>query len=835
MMRILACVWVLLLGAAAAMADEGAVRLDALGGWSIVVADDATPSERYAAAEFQSLLGQLTGTTLPIEPPGHGNARHIFIGTGAAAAAGKLGFDTTGMGEEAFRIRIAKKAVVIAGGRPRGTLYGVYEFFERYCGVRFLTFDHTYFPEVGEQHFLPEADFTYSPPFSFRSSYYKENFDRPEFAVRLRVNTVTTEEKLGGSTRQSLINHTYAKWITPEKFGKAHPEYFALVDGARKCSGSAWDTEPCVSNPDVIRIITQCVLDEIAANPAMENISVSQNDNSAYCRCAECEDINQREGTPAAANLALVNAVAEAVEKKFPLVKVGTLAYSYTRTPPKTFGPRKNVQVQLCSAECCVLHPINDATCEMNHQFCADLQKWKAVTDNIWVWNYNTNFNYYDLPFPNLRAIGPNVLFFLASHAKGVFMQANGNGNSGEMCDLRNYVMARCLWDPTQDSWTLTEEFCRLHYREAAPFILDYLKLIHDNAEAKHVHPNCGAAPIELGLDLSIGRESMALFAKALAAATTDSVRARVEKASIPAYRTTILTNGRPWKVEGGVCKRDLPVEDKELVSTYVELCKKYNMSMVSEMLPATVYFERPQNVEAMPVVRIENDVWRLTVLPEENGKLIEMFHKPSGRHFLPAINHENILQGAVDEPAQVGFTSNAYTLFHAETKDNKIYLTRSLDDGSTVERWIGLNAAHPEIIEFESKLTHRGPEPKVYQFRVRPEFDAFAESTAPDVLGVYIKDSAWKRINRDWKDIDGPDQPILAAAKGGGFSYFNARTGAGVAISFPPESVKLPQLRWLPLFQQVNLELFTQVRELKPGESLDMAYQFRVLSEPPK
>ena len=246
---------VCVLGAATALA--GSLTPEKMSKWRIVVADDAIPSERYAAEEFKTLFRQLAGTDLPIVAQPKGKSGNIYVGPGAVAKAGKLSFDAAAMGEEALRIRIAPKNMAIAGGRTRGTLYGVYEFFERYCGVRFLTFDQTHVPENAKTQPLPETDFSYTPPFSFRWSYYKENSDRPEFAARLHVNTVIKDEKLGGSTRQTLIGHSYARWINPEKYGKTHPEYFALVDGERKCNIAAASTEPCVTNPEVIDIITQ--------------------------------------------------------------------------------------------------------------------------------------------------------------------------------------------------------------------------------------------------------------------------------------------------------------------------------------------------------------------------------------------------------------------------------------------------------------------------------------------------------------------------------------------------------------------------------------------------
>ena len=76
--------------------------------------------------------------------------RHIFIGASKMLQCSNVGFSIDDFGEEDLRIIISAENIAIAGGRPRGTLYGVYTFLEDYLGVRFLTHDHTHVPPVGD-------------------------------------------------------------------------------------------------------------------------------------------------------------------------------------------------------------------------------------------------------------------------------------------------------------------------------------------------------------------------------------------------------------------------------------------------------------------------------------------------------------------------------------------------------------------------------------------------------------------------------------------------------------------------------------------------------------
>jgi len=563
------------------------VNLANLSDWDIIIAEDTRSCEIYAAEEFQSHFAQASGLHLPIirqANPTTNGQRHIFVGSSPAMVTSKVGFNTDDFGEEDFRIVVRDDNIAIAGSPKagtRGTLYGVYTFLEDYVGVRFLTDDHTYIPAIGTWRVVGPLDRFYHPPLRFRWSYYGETNQNPAFATRMRINTVASDAKLGGKTGLNLINHSFFHYLPSQKYGKEHPEYFALVDGERKLEMGGGGPELCLTNPDVLQIVTDTILDALKKQPDMENISVSQNDNDKYCRCPQCAAIDEREGTPMGSLLMFVNAVAEAVAKEYPDVMIGTLSYWYSRKPPKTIKPRPNVQIQLCSIECCILHPINDPNCEKNVQFCQDLANWGNMCKNISIWNYNTNFSNYLLPCPNLWVIEPNIRYFVANNAIGIFMQAAGNALGAELSDLRNYVMANLLWDPTRSGRKLTDEFLDLHYGCSAEPIRRFINLTHQHALASGLHRNCFGRAKDYAIDETIVRAGLDAFAEAIEMAESDTVRARVEKASICAYRAAIEPI---WyikdhsKVDSTLTERMRP-----LVRRFLELCETYGVTNVSE------------------------------------------------------------------------------------------------------------------------------------------------------------------------------------------------------------------------------------------------------------
>ncbi|RKU31609.1 hypothetical protein C6497_01400 [Candidatus Poribacteria bacterium] len=540
--------------------------------WKIGTPNQATTSEQYAAEEFQRLFKPAIQLALPLETIDEPNNDKDQVTI----------MSLSSLDEEEISIIVDQSYIQISGGLPRGVLYAVYQFLEELIGIRFITSDHTFIPDDSEMQ-IPCGIYTYNPPFSFRWSYYRENSNSPEFAAKRKVNTITDAENLGGKTQQNLINHSFHFLVPFNLYGEDHPEYYALHEGERDTDTHGGGPQLCVTNADVIEIAANTAIQHLTDNPNISNISVSQADTARYCRCDTCEELNQAEDSPMGSQLTFVNAVAERIEKVHPNVSVGTLAYWYTRQAPKTVRPLPNVQIQLCSIECCTFHAIDNPDCEKNQAFCSDTIDWGKICNDIWIWNYNTNFRCYDLPHPNLRCIGPNVRYFLRNNAKGVFMQANGNGLTGEFSDLRNYLISQLIWNPHLNEQEILSEFVELHYEDAASAIMDYIDFLHDNVETKGLHPGTFPSPADVGLDGESSRRIFEFFDEALKLAPNSEIKARVEKASIPAYKAMIVAGG----IDG--------IKRRNTVAEYIALCNRYGMTHAAEHQTAEDYFEQLQ------------------------------------------------------------------------------------------------------------------------------------------------------------------------------------------------------------------------------------------------
>ena len=113
--------------------------------YKIVIPAGAIPAEVTAAEELRDSLRKISGAELEIVRD-ETVSPAIFVGNSARAAA-LTGVDFSTLKPDEIILKRVGDDLVLAGQRPRGSLYAVYEFLECFYGVRFWTADASLYPK----------------------------------------------------------------------------------------------------------------------------------------------------------------------------------------------------------------------------------------------------------------------------------------------------------------------------------------------------------------------------------------------------------------------------------------------------------------------------------------------------------------------------------------------------------------------------------------------------------------------------------------------------------------------------------------------------------------
>ena len=369
--------------------------------------------------------------------------------------------EKTDLNKDFISIDYKDSLITISANNKRNLYYATYDFIEKFLNVNWLSTDFTYYEDLKSINFPKNYSYYFEPPVLTRTVHSKLFYKDSVFADKLKV----TNEAFPRYVPSARV-HTFHRFLPYEVFYDKNPEYYALRNGKRL------PTQLCLTNTDVLKIVKDSVNSFFNKSPNSDVISVSQDDNTQYCQCDKCSKIDNQEGSPAGTMIHFVNAVAES----FPNKTISTLAYQYTRKPPKV-KPIENVLITLCSIECNRSVPI-ELGCK---DFSSDLKGWSQLTDNIRIWDYTTQFTNFLAPFPNWGTIKPNINLFVDNNAKWIFEQHSNNDS--ELFELRSYIMAKLLWNPNLDFQTLLNEFNNKYYGNGGKYISEYVNSIQNQID----------------------------------------------------------------------------------------------------------------------------------------------------------------------------------------------------------------------------------------------------------------------------------------------------------------------------------------------------------------
>ncbi|MEJ5962195.1 DUF4838 domain-containing protein [Pedobacter immunditicola] len=500
--------------------------------YRLMLDSNASVSERWAALELQHWLKEISGAYFPIDSintPYKGPQIIIGFNERVKLLTSLKAPDEV---DESFRYFNDGKDIYIYGGKLRGTMYGVTAFLENEFGCRWYTPTVSVIPKMNHYRFSV-YQFSDSPKIRIRHNNYWGASD-PVWAARNKMNGRQQYVDQPGGVQAYWGVHTFYQLLPPAEFFDKHPEYYSLVKGKRIYFANT-KHEPgqlCLSNEDVVRIVTERVKERMRKNPEYLVYDVSHNDIwGNHCECNKCLSKSAEYGGESGLMIWFVNQIAAEVKNEFPNKFIGTLAYRYTRNPPVNISPHKNVVIRLCPIEACVAHDL--ASCPQNQSFMKDLKGWSSIAPHLFIWDYVTNFEAYILPYPNFNVLKSNIQTFQKYNSIGIMEQGNYQSPGGEFAELRTYLLSRLLWDPDSDVDSIVNDFTSNYYGKSSQYILQYFKFLHSQITAEsHIHIGLKAQDSIFSIEFI--NQSLVIFEKAKKVANDDEILSRVQLASLP-------------------------------------------------------------------------------------------------------------------------------------------------------------------------------------------------------------------------------------------------------------------------------------------------------------
>lgn len=509
----------------------------------------ATPAEETAKAELTGYLERIFG---------RGDQPSNWI---------ILKYDPS-LGREEFTVKSAPNGdITIAGGRPSGVLYGVYWFLDRKCGVHWFTPETEYVPKMKEKVLRP-IDYHGKPAFALRviqiaDVYGRETEKEKLFGTRNLVHDFQSNAR----NRDTALDyqppyappyscHALHMIITPEKYFKTHPEFWALQDGKRDHRDPKGMTaDYCLTNDALVDAVVGEVRGVLRTSPGAYAISLQEGDHTrGFCECPACRAMQEKFGGKwSGLWVYFTNRVAQRLAGEFPGVLFKMFAYDKTKEAPENIKAADNVAVELCTWGVQRGLPHDHPANPSGAAFMENLKKWRQVSSNIFIWDYVYTFNDRFLQAPNLLHNIENLRNFRNSGVKAVFTEgafARAIPQTG--APMRTWLIARAMWDPDEcgDGRALLRTFCVEYYgTKAGTFIHKYLLLLHNENNRQKFYRFTGSGAIGNAAFNSEKNSLKAydLFQQALQAASfNNTYTGRVKDAYMPLQYHLIANNIMP-------------------------------------------------------------------------------------------------------------------------------------------------------------------------------------------------------------------------------------------------------------------------------------------------
>lgn len=492
--------------------------------YKLVLPSYCSSTVKTARDEFLHLFEKATGIVLNVILDGadendvsgatglkhSATVKYISIGNTSLLRSSGIEIDKLKLGSDGGRIVTKDSSVYIVGGGDTGTLFAVYTFMS-------IVFDfEQYYKDCMEiakgvtDVKLRQFNVTDIPDYEFRANNYGAfsesslDYDEDNFRNRMRI--------VGGSwsypfmpihdqyddintTKETI--HNVFKYLPKSTYQIDHPEWYS--DSGRQICYTAHgdnDSLELMAQECAKKVENSLKLYTPDVYPDMNTATLTMEDNSDACTCTDCTALNEKYQTDAAGAIRLVNRVAKLVDewmareenKAYKRENFTLIFFAYNSMVPApavydettTQWKAMDESVELYKNVGVFLAPNTNFDYQSNiyvdgneeGRRCIDA--WAALTDNIYLWTYSTNFSHYFYMHDSFNFFDTEGYQYFASKGiKYIFNQSqfDQRGAYTAWHCLKMYLDSKMQWNSSLNTNELIDNWFNAMFKEAAPIM----------------------------------------------------------------------------------------------------------------------------------------------------------------------------------------------------------------------------------------------------------------------------------------------------------------------------------------------------------------------------
>lgn len=233
----------------------------------------------------------------------------------------------------------------------------------------------------------------------------------------------------------------------------------ATIDGKKD------ESQLCFSSQEMYSQLENYIVDNYGEKGNARFV-IAPDDTPDACTCPTCIAAGNtaKNATPA------VTGLVTRLSNRFPNHFFFTTSYLSTQqVPEKQLPANSGVIISAIDFPLCK----DNEKSSQGNKFARQMDQWKNVTKNIYIWDYINNFDDYLTPFPVLKIAQQRLQFFKEHGASGIFF--NGSGyNYSSFDEMKTFVLSALLINPDLPVDNLIKDFINQEYPTSKKWLYDY-------------------------------------------------------------------------------------------------------------------------------------------------------------------------------------------------------------------------------------------------------------------------------------------------------------------------------------------------------------------------